>query len=68
MQLRSYLRHTFSTLLTAAGLLLFTAVAAQAQDNAPVTAEAVLEDTTQKVLAVIEEARDYVDEDPERYF
>ena len=68
MQLRSYLRHTFSTLLTAAGLLLFSAVAAQAQDDAPVKAEAVLEDTTQKVLAVIEEARDYVDEDPERYY
>ena len=68
MQLRSYLRHTFSTLLTAAGLLLFSALAAQAQDDAPVTAEAVLEDTTQKVLAVIEEARDYVDEDPERYY
>ncbi|MEM1404771.1 MAG: ABC transporter substrate-binding protein [Pseudomonadota bacterium] len=68
MQLRSSMRHRFSTLLTAVGLLLFSATVAQAQDGAPLSAEAMLEDTTQKVLAVIDEARDYVDEDPERYY
>ncbi|MEL7043994.1 MAG: ABC transporter substrate-binding protein [Pseudomonadota bacterium] len=32
------------------------------------SAEDVLRDTTSQMLAVIDEARDYVDEDPERYY
>jgi phospholipid transport system substrate-binding protein len=41
----------------------------QTPDAGPLlTAREVLDDTTERVLAVIEEARAYVDEDPERYY
>jgi phospholipid transport system substrate-binding protein len=39
-----------------------------AEDPAAQTAVAVLEQTTSRILAVIEEARSYVDDDPERYY
>jgi phospholipid transport system substrate-binding protein len=37
-------------------------------DPASLSAEEVLEHTTTRVLAVIEEAKSYVDDDPERYY
>jgi phospholipid transport system substrate-binding protein len=37
-------------------------------DQASMSARAVLEHTTDRVLAVIEAAREYVDDDPERYY
>lgn len=37
-------------------------------DTIQPTAQDVLQDTTERVLMVIEEARDYVDDDPERYY
>jgi phospholipid transport system substrate-binding protein len=41
----------------------------QTPDAGPLlTAREVLDDTTERVLAVIEDARAYVDEDPERYY
>jgi phospholipid transport system substrate-binding protein len=39
-----------------------------AEDPAAQTAVAVLEQTTSRILAVIEDARSYVDDDPERYY
>lgn len=41
---------------------------AQAQVAAPPTAHDLVRETTQQVMSVVEEAQDYVDEDPERYF
>ena len=38
------------------------------EDPAEQTAVAVLERTTSRILAVIEDARSYVDDDPERYY
>lgn len=40
----------------------------EASAEQPLSAQDVLADTTDRVLAVIEDARDYVDEDPERYY
>lgn len=37
-------------------------------DQASMTAREVLDHTTERVLAVIEDARSYVDDDPERYY
>ena len=53
-----------------AGLFLgSTALGVSAQDAVEgKSARATLRDTTDKVLVVIEEARGYVDEDPERYY
>lgn len=41
---------------------------AEAVDPMTVTAQSVIDDTTTRVLALIEEARSYVDEDPERFY
>ncbi|MFK7829157.1 MAG: phospholipid-binding protein MlaC [Congregibacter sp.] len=51
-------------------LLSFGGAAVQAQEKheAADSAESVLQKTTDRVLKVIEEARSYVDEDPERYY
>ncbi len=48
-----------------AGLLLFAAAPAPAQNP---EAEAVVEKTTAEMLALIEEAKLYVDDDPERFY
>jgi phospholipid transport system substrate-binding protein len=42
--------------------------AVEAASEANPSAREVLRDTTERVLAVIEDARSYVDEDPERYY
>lgn len=66
------------TLMPVVGLLATLLLAmtgaslATAQDESgdamALTAQDVLDDTTGRVLAIIEEARAYVDEDPERYY
>lgn len=52
-----------AALLMAVGLLMAPLASAQEQ-----TAEAVLKKTTDQVLSVIEEAEDYVKDDPDRYY
>jgi phospholipid transport system substrate-binding protein len=50
------------------GTLFFFAGSLQAQDDAGITAHDVVRETSRQVMAVVDEAQDYVDEDPERYF
>lgn len=59
-----------AALVLATGLFLgFTAPGVSAQEAAEgKSARATLRETTDKVLGVIDEARAYVDEDPERYY
>lgn len=55
--------------LAVMGMLASLALAEEsAEPVESVTAAAVIDDTTTRVLAVIEEARDYVDDDPERFY
>ena len=63
-------------IVLAASVALLLAIAAspnraddtEAPDPGSLSARAVLEDLTVRVLAVIDEARAYVDEDPQRYY
>ena len=61
-----------SLLRCAAPLLLLLPLAVTALDEqgaeAEATAREVLESTTERVMALIEDARGYVDEDPDRYY
>ncbi|WP_439105717.1 MlaC/ttg2D family ABC transporter substrate-binding protein [Congregibacter sp.] len=73
MILRRERAHPITTaMLLLTGLYLGSmAPGAAAQEGADATeksARETLRETTDKVLVVIEEARDYVDEDPERYY
>ena len=63
---RDWRQQLIATLTATIGALLIS-FAAQAQDQ-PKSAQDVLAETTDRVLAVIDEAREYVDEDPERYY
>jgi phospholipid transport system substrate-binding protein len=68
-------RARLAVLLLIAPCVLLAPLAAEADDRTPdvvdpasLSAEEVLKHTTTRVLAVIDEARSYVDSDPERYY
>lgn len=48
--------------------LYLLALGVQAEENTAVTAHDVVRETSRQVMAVVEEAHVYVDEDPERYY
>ena len=49
-------------------LLMLLSTALQAADTKQPTAHQVVENTTQRVMTIIEEAKGYFDEDPERFY
>ncbi|MFK8042181.1 phospholipid-binding protein MlaC [Congregibacter sp.] len=69
---RNWARSMVASVALLAGLLVVSlAPSVGAQDNtesSAMTAQETLRQTTDEVLAVIEEARAYVDDDPERYY